>query len=223
MSLRDLALEEATLKALADHVTDRLKAVRAELQQGLDAAEQESGTRQIGAQLPDGTPVATLSLTDPKPEAKVIDPDAFKAWVMREFPGEIERRFVTEIRPAFVEKVLAEMTAAGVARLVNKETGELHDDVPGVAVKATRSRNHSLRFKPAGREAIASAWQAGALALPGVTAPAAVESGEATELRARVAELEKRDAWLSALEAAGVDNWQGIDYARELRGGGDKS
>jgi hypothetical protein len=178
VNLRDLALEEATLKALADHVTDRLKAVRAELQQGLDAALQESGTRQIVATLPDDnrTPVATLSLTDPKPEAKVIDPDAFKAWVMREFPGEIERRFITEVRPAFVDKVLAEMTAAGVARVVNKETGELHD-VPGVEVKATRSRNHSLRFKPGGREEIAAAWQAGTLALPGVVGPAAVEPG----------------------------------------------
>jgi len=178
MNLRELALEEATLKALADHVTDRLKAVRTELQQSLDAAEQESGTRQIVATLPDEhrTPIATLSLTDPKPEAKVIDADAFKAWVMATYPGEIERRFVTEVRPAFLDKVLGEMTAAGVARLVDTETGELHDDVPGVAVKATRSRNHSLRFKPAGREAIAAAWQAGTLGLPGVT-PAAVESG----------------------------------------------
>jgi hypothetical protein len=176
-NLRELALEEATLKALADVVKDRLAAVRSDLQRGLDEAEQQTGTRQIAAQLPDGTPVATLSLTDPKPEAKITDPDAFTAWVMETFPGEIERRFVTEVRPAFVEKVLAEMTAAGVARVVNQETGELYDEVPGVAVKATRSRNHSLRFKPAGRDAIAAAWQAGALAVPGVTAPAAVEPG----------------------------------------------
>lgn len=176
MSLRDLALEEATLKALADLVKDRLTAVRSELQSGLDTAEQESGTRQIGAQLPDGTPVATLSLTDPKPEAKVTDLDAFTAWVMTTYPTEIERRFVTEVRGSFIDKVLAEMTAAGVTRVVDKETGELHD-VPGVSVKATRSRNHSLRFKPAGRDAIAAAWQAGTLQVPGVTGPAAVESG----------------------------------------------
>lgn len=26
----------------------------------------------------------------------------------------------------------------------------------------------------------------------------------------------ERDAWLSCLEAAGVDNWEGWDYAREM-------
>lgn len=219
-NLRELAREEATLKALADVVTERLKAVRAETQSALDAAEQQTGTRQVAASLLNGTPIATISLTDPKPEAKITDTDAFQAWVMEAFPGEIERRFVAEVRPAFVDKVLGEMTAAGVARLVDKETGELHE-VPGVEVKATRSRNHSLRFKPTGRDDIAKAWQAGELAVPGLGAPAAVESGETAELQARLAELEKRDAWLSALEAAGVDNWSGMEHAISLRDGGE--
>ncbi|MFE4796173.1 hypothetical protein ACFRFL_13915 [Streptomyces sp. NPDC056708] len=30
-------------------------------------------------------------------------------------------------------------------------------------------------------------------------------------------QLEERSNWLGCLEAAGVDNWQGIDVARELR------
>ncbi|MBL1107382.1 hypothetical protein JK361_22710 [Streptomyces sp. 5-8] len=175
-NLRELAREEATLKALADVVTERLKAVRAETQAALNAAEEQTGTRQVSAALPDGTAVATLSLTDPKPEAKITDAEKFQAWVMEAYPAEIARRFVAEVRPAFTEKVLAEMTAAGVARVVNIETGEMHD-VPGVEVKATRSRNHSLRFKPGGREGIAKAWQEGALALPGVTGPAAIEPG----------------------------------------------
>jgi hypothetical protein len=29
-------------------------------------------------------------------------------------------------------------------------------------------------------------------------------------------ELLERDAWLRALEAAGVDNWQGFDCAQEI-------
>ncbi len=178
MNLRDLALEEATLKALADMVKERLTTVRAELQSGLDVAEKEAGTRQIAATLPDGTTIATLSLTDPNPEAKVTDSDAFKAWVIKFFPSEIERRFVTEVREAFTTKLLAEMTAAGVPQVVDKDTGELHD-VPGVAVKATRARNHSLRFKPTGRTDIADAWQSGALQLPGITGPAQITAGGA--------------------------------------------
>lgn len=176
MSLRELALQEATLKALSKLVEDRLAEVRSQMQSGLNAAEKESGTRQIAASLPDGTPVATISLTDPQPEAKVTDAEAFKAWVIAHYPSEIERRFVTEVRAAFVDKLLAEMTAAGTPRVVDTETGELHE-VPGVSVKATRARNHSLRFKPEGREAIAQAWWSGAVEVPGITGPAQLTAG----------------------------------------------
>ena len=34
--------------------------------------------------------------------------------------------------------------------------------------------------------------------------------------RERYEELLEAEAWLSALEAAGVDNWEGVDYASEL-------
>lgn len=148
-NLRELGLEEATLKALADTVTDRLKAVRAQTQTGLDDAEEQSGTRQVVAKLPNGTTIATLSLTEPKPEAKITDAEAFQAWVMETFPDEIQRRFVAEVRAAFAEKLLGQMTAAGVARLLNTETGELHD-VPGVEVKATRSQSAIQARGPGG-------------------------------------------------------------------------
>ncbi len=36
--------------------------------------------------------------------------------------------------------------------------------------------------------------------------------------KAVYARLLKRDAWLSCLEGAGVDNWDGYDYAQELAG-----
>ena len=35
-------------------------------------------------------------------------------------------------------------------------------------------------------------------------------------LLAELKRLQERDKFLSALEAAGVDNWDGYDYAREL-------
>lgn len=31
-----------------------------------------------------------------------------------------------------------------------------------------------------------------------------------------LSELRERDTWLDALECAGVDNWSGVDYAKEL-------
>lgn len=34
--------------------------------------------------------------------------------------------------------------------------------------------------------------------------------------KAEYDDLVKRDIWLTYLESAGVDNWQGMDYAREM-------
>lgn len=40
-------------------------------------------------------------------------------------------------------------------------------------------------------------------------------------LQKQVEKLEKRDKWLSCLEAAGVDNWEGYDIAIDKRDGND--
>ena len=40
-------------------------------------------------------------------------------------------------------------------------------------------------------------------------------------LQKQVEKLEKRDEWLSCLEAAGVDNWEGYDIAIDMRDGND--
>lgn len=159
MDLAQLALEEAALKTLADAVNDRLKEVKATMQEHLVG----NGISKVDAKLPNGTKVATISRSDAKPAAVVVDDDAFLAWVRSVAPGEISTRLVTEVRPAYRTSVLAQMTAAGVARIVDTETGELHD-VPGVEVRATRSLTHSVRPSTGGKDAIAEAWRNGKLA-----------------------------------------------------------
>jgi hypothetical protein len=171
VNLADLAAREAVLKALADEIGDQLKAVRAEVQAALD---ESTGVRQVAAVLPGGTQVAKVSLTDPAPAAVVTDPEAFLAWVRDNHPdeGAVVRRVVTEIRPATQTALLAEMTAAGVPQWCNTETGEVHT-VPGVEIRATRARSHSVRFDKGGRDRVAEAWRAGALTalvLPELTA-----------------------------------------------------
>lgn len=159
MDLSQLALEEAALKTLADAVNDRLKEVKATMQQQLI----DNGISKVTASLPDGTKVATISRSDAKPAAVVIDDDAFREWVRSVAPGEVHTRMVTEVRPAYRTSVLAQMTAAGVPRVVDKETGELHE-VPGVEVRATRALTHSVRPVAGGKEAVAEAWRSGRLA-----------------------------------------------------------
>lgn len=160
MDIAQLALEEAALKALADSVNDRLKQVKATMQEALVA----TGVSKVSATLPDGTKVATISRSDAKPAAVVVDDEAFLKWVREVASGEVVTRLVTEVRPAYRTAVLAQMTAAGVPRVVDTETGEVHD-VPGVEVRATRSLTHSVRPVDGGREAIALAWSEGRLGL----------------------------------------------------------
>lgn len=158
MSLKDNAAREAVLKALHDAIGDELKACRADVQSGLNDAQDTAGVRQIVATLPDGTVVAKISLTDPKPTAVVTDHKAFTDWVRDTHPSEVKREVVTTVQPAFTTRLLGEMTAAGVP--CDPNTGEL---VPGVEIRATRARSHSVRFEKAGREDIGEAWRAGAL------------------------------------------------------------
>lgn len=160
----NLALQEAALKTLADEVADRLKAVKAEMQEALDS----TGATRVSAALPDGTKVATVSATEPKPAAVVVDEPAFRAWVRETAATEVVSRVVTEVRPAYAAALLAEMTAAGAPVWADRETGEVHD-VPGVEVRATRARGHSVRPVTGGREALIAAFRSGllgGLALP---------------------------------------------------------
>jgi hypothetical protein len=168
MNLAELALEEAALKTLADAVNDRLKTVRATMQQQME----DTGVSRVDATLPDGTKVATISRPSPSQEAQVTNEELLKGWVREHTPSELTSRVVTEIRPAYLKALLAELTAAGVPQWCDKATGQIHD-VPGVAVVPTRNTTHSVRPTKGGREAIAAAWRSGALAhldLPQLTA-----------------------------------------------------
>lgn len=223
MSLKDTARTLAVLSTLHDAIGDQLKPAKKELEAGLKAAKEETGTQKIAVSLDDGQEVGTVSLVQPKPTATVTDPDAFAAWVVSlgdRFASEVERKFVTSVKPGFQKKLLTEITAAGTAEWADPETGVIHE-VPGVTMQG-RAAYTRLTVPDEGKAAIAEAWRAGTLPLPGVSRPAAIEAGDGEDiekLRKELDELRERDRWLSALEAAGVDNWQGIDYARELRGG----
>ncbi|QFQ97424.1 hypothetical protein F9278_15760 [Streptomyces phaeolivaceus] len=222
MSLKDTARSAAILSTLHTAIGDQLKDAKKELEAGLKTAKAETGTQKISLTLDDGGPdIGSVSLVQPKAAAAVTDPDKFTEWVRENYSGEIKRQLVTTVQPGFQKKILDQITAAGVAEWADPETGVIHE-VPGVEMQG-RAAHTRMTIPDAGKTAIAEAWREGRLAaaLPGL-APAAIEAGEgdAAKLRQRLAELEERDAWLSSLEAAGVDNWEGYDSAREIHGGG---
>jgi hypothetical protein len=171
-NLTELAMQEATLKALLDLVKDRYNAVRDDYQTAVETAEQATGGT-IGNVIPklsDGTQVATIfSRGSGDPVAEIEDPKAFLAWAIDNAKTEIQREIVTTVRPAYVEKILDQMTAAGAP--VIADVDGVVTTVPGVTVRPRRSKTHSIRFKTGGRDAIVQAWRDGALQIPGIERP----------------------------------------------------
>jgi hypothetical protein len=220
MSLKDTARTVAVLSTLADAIGDQLKTAKKELETGLKEAKAETGTQKISVSLDEGPDIGSVSLVQPKATASVTDPEAFTAWVVENYSTEITRRFVTEVKPGFQKKILAEITAAGVAEWADPETAVIHE-VPGVTMQG-RAAYTRLTVPDEGKAAIAQAWRDGRLgtSVPPAIEPGPAADGEVEKLRKQLAELQERDRWLSALEAAGVDNWEGWDHAVELSEGG---
>ncbi|MER0481614.1 hypothetical protein ABR737_25305 [Streptomyces sp. Edi2] len=174
-SLRDLAVEAAALKLLAERVVVARKDVQARTQRALDAAAERDGVERVAATLPGGETVATISLRKGETGPVVVDEDAFARWVRQTFPDEqwTETAIVRRVRPWKAAELLAEMAAAGAARVVvaeqvDEKTGEVVadavHDVPGVAIKPTRARTHAVTWRKGGKDATAEAWRTGALA-----------------------------------------------------------
>ena len=165
MKLSDLAQQAAVLKVIADEIAARQQAVKALMEQGFG----DTGTTQTVAQLPDGTKVATVSLSGAGSKtAAVTDDQAFLLWVLNNYPDEI----IMHVREDSKKKWLDGAKIAG--KPVDTRTGEA---IPGVTVRDSRPFV-SVRFKPGGADAIVTAYRAGELAEVELVAPAAIEAGE---------------------------------------------
>jgi hypothetical protein len=216
MSLKDIAARAAVLATLHDAIGEELKTAKKELESGLRAAKEETGTTKISVSLDEGD-IGSACLVQPKAAAAITDLDKFTAWVIENFGTEVERKFVTSVKPGFQKRVLTDITAAGVAEWADPETGVIHS-VPGVAMQG-RAAYTRLTIPDEGKSAIAEAWRTGRLGtnVPPAISPAPADDGDVAKLRARLAEMEKDVAWLRCLEAAGVDNWSGMEHAISMR------
>lgn len=168
-SLRDLALEEAALDLLADRVSKAKKDVRARMQAALDTAARADGVDRVAATLPTGETVATVSVRPGATGPVVTDEEALARWLRATWPEQdwTTTRLVREVRPWKLAELVAQMDAAQAAKVVDAETGEIHD-VPGVVIKPTRARTHALLWKKTGKAdtgkaAVGEAWRNGTL------------------------------------------------------------
>ena len=180
IDVRAATTREAVLKALLDEVKAAYEEARTEVQHALDAQQQGTGGTAFTATLPDGTKIGKIALSDPKPEAKILDREAFVTWAREVCPSsERITRIVKDVQPAWITKILGEMTAAQAAEveIVDETTVEIvKHSPPGVEIKASRAKTHSLRYAKGGRDLVAEAWRRGELAelaLPALAPPQA--------------------------------------------------
>lgn len=179
MTVAEAITAEASLKALLDAVKEQYDAARAIVQTALDTQQRETGGTRFDAMIPgpDGEPVkiGTVSLSSGSAAAQVTDAAEFTAWVRERYGSEVTPRLTFEVRDAWRADLLARATAAGAA--VDTETGEA---IPGVEMRAARSRTHSVRFGKDGRAQVGEAWRARRLGsvLPALApAPADADGG----------------------------------------------
>lgn len=148
---------------------------------------QYEATRSVKADVTlDGdTKFATVTRVGGESEAQVTDRGAFHAWVRDTYPDHFDFRVIparteTVVDEAFTATLLAQVTAAGAAKYVDTDTGEIHE-VPGVKIQGTRRPYFRWLFTRAskrqpldGRALVAQAVQGGRLDLdePLALAPA---------------------------------------------------
>jgi hypothetical protein len=108
--------------------------------------------------LPDGTPVATVTLIDPRPATVVGNEAAFVAWVADRYPSEIE----TQVRLSWQRKFLSELDPSADP-VIDPRTGETVEGL--VTIPSPEPRSFSLRPLPGGTREISRAWRCGDLDL----------------------------------------------------------
>lgn len=147
MSAREVALRLAALKAVKDALTKEEGSSKGALMDDLDPGDRKQ------AALPDGTKVATVSVSQREAAFKVTDERAFLAWVKEHRPTAI----VEAVRESDQKSILE-----GIAT-----SGEMPD---GVELGEPGAPYVSVRQSAEQAEALVAAWRRGEVALPNLGA-----------------------------------------------------
>lgn len=152
--MKDESLRLAVLTALRDAIDEEVTALRQDVTGRMLDARETLGVKAVQVDLPDGTPIASVTLTEGSPKPAVVDELEFIRWVKANAPDEI----VDSVRSSYQRALLGRVEVReGVA--VDTGTGEV---VSGVGVVA-KAPYISMRYKSEGRAAIAEAWRSEAL------------------------------------------------------------
>lgn len=160
MSLTEDATTVTVLRALRDIIDAEYEAARLRVFAGLREARDTVGLKSMRVTLPNGTPIATVTLIDPKPATVVGNEAAFMAWVADRYPSEIETQ--VRVRLSWQRKFLSELDPSA-DQVIDPRTGETVEGL--VTVPSSEPRSFSLRPLPGGTREISRAWRCGDLDL----------------------------------------------------------
>ncbi|MFH9430267.1 hypothetical protein ACH4JZ_18490 [Streptomyces sp. NPDC017615] len=173
--VREAVTRQAVLGALLDEVKKAYQDARRDTHDLLEKQHKATGTTKTDAVLPSGIKVGSITRQGGERAAQVTDEDALTAWVRDTFPTEhvvtiVPARVETSVRPAFLTKLLAEVTATDAPQFVDPASAVIHT-VPGVEIRPSRAAAHRITYgrgskaNPAtGRELVHQAWREGLLA-----------------------------------------------------------
>lgn len=166
------AREDATRAALLKVIGEQLKAAKA----GTDG--QIAGTwrpkDRSTAVLPNGSEIGTVTLAAGRTTARLSDEAAFRAWVEKVHPDQMETVTITRPDPGFVARLMS--AAQKLGHPVDAETGE---EVPGITV-VQGDPHPMVKLDPDAAAVVAAAWQDGQLIelVAGLLRPALPPGGE---------------------------------------------
>lgn len=124
--IKDAARVAILEKGVLDALQAANSATRAQMTRMLDVGEAVVG------KLEDGTNLGKVRLKNGAESARVVDRDAFLAWVKATYPEMIQQVVTEQVYPANEKAILAAVKRDG--GLTNRATGEI-ELVPGVIVK----------------------------------------------------------------------------------------
>jgi hypothetical protein len=158
VNARDIARDLTVLKVLSE----RIREAKALLEQ--QARELMEPVDRMAVKM-DGELLGTVTVTNGRRTARVVDDAAFLRWVKEHHPSEVHT--VESVRPAFIGALLD--ASKGFGDAVDPVTGET--GVPGVVV-STGDPYPMIRLTADADAVVSVAWQAGRLTLPGAFLPA---------------------------------------------------
>lgn len=163
MSLKDSSFQAVILTAVRDVVAEEVETARQDVKAELLAAFHDLGVKSVAVALPDGTPVATVTLNQPQPKP-IVDEHSQLEWVRENHPSE-----VTEVVRGSFKTALDKRLKVVGDQVIDTRTGEV---VPWATVRpAGEPRSFTLRYTADGREAIAQAWREGRMSIDGTARP----------------------------------------------------